>query len=1314
MKKRVFALILSLIMLVAAMPALADGETDAYGQDPETQEDNGAFVGPASTPITVENGATSATGSSVLGIYTRLDNTESVLFTVVDDDTNLAIGTATVSVVGTGGAFSAKRVNSKGEAEIDVVYSTADTASTYDYAASAPGYSSKTVTGDKFYPNNAYRTIRLKKASTTTTEMDIGVFDALDRITPIDGAVLWLKNKRTLEESYHVADEEGAIKLSIDNQALYTYRLSDPAGDYLTDNGDLGELKKDTMPRKMYLYPKSVENNKAQIFFDVYDDVSPAKPSLIGAIITVTYANGRVQPLTTGADGKTDTIDPYVGETILYTAAYSDGGKTYAMVNPSPGSLLVADNAKEKEEVPMQSVENVTFIVIDGVTGVRISEYMDDLSGLFLTVGQIGRADISAALDAATAQAVAQLNMENVSASAVRTVTAPSPGTVTSRGRSIVFSTTTNGKYAQQMTMADIAAYANGTKSLTFIDSNNTSSSITGKVPVAIPRKASKLRFIVKDRTSGEYIGGADIVLQSASGSEIARGTTSSNAADKGVVDLTPNAIDIGANVVYKLLVKATGYKTYGVSNTEGKEIRLYGGWRNPTHVASTWHNDEQLLEVEIEMDTTADVKFTVVDKSNKNTPISGAVVTAVDADGGVVSGKTGADGTVTLAVKVGANYTYTAYKSGYRDTDAAARQATVLSDTENVTIPLDKRSGTFKETFLYVRDQANPNPLIPNAAFSLSEVGNPNVTDTYYSDGQGKLTVDFETGKNYVYELGAETYITRTGAISSSTIPKSSTLYLDKAPTGGSTAGKGYITVVDENGAPKSGAKVLLRNKATDAVVGQKTTDALGGVNYDVTFDTEYEYFVEATGYRTVSGSKTFTENDANVIVQLEKRTGTTVTKTVLVKDAISKAAVPYALLTLTNLSTDDTDTYIANASGSISVSMVAGNNYDYVLSGTGYITDNGKLGQINSTTIPGTMYLYRENAEQITLTFNVTDSVTKQTIADSEITVTRADGTKRTLTGNTVVVYKGEPISYTVKKAGYKDGAGSATRAQDDTIPVALVPDTVAVTRIVTVTDKATGKIIPGAKVILTKPDGTTQEYTAGADGKVNMQLVGGATYSYTISATGYDSLTVGPFQQTDATLAETKALQAGGIGSGLTITIHVKSKATNSPISGATVKVTRADGASQTLTTDSSGNATFQATSGASYTYTVSHSDYYSVSSGTRTYTSSVTDTVLLSWAGKGDEPKTGDTTCALHWYMLACMAASALYFVLRIFKKKDGTRLIDWIVTAMIVVASAIFALKGGCSIDRILAVLWLCMTAVFLLMSRSADRRRDAE
>lgn len=134
--------------------------------------------------------------------------------------------------------------------------------------------------------------------------------------------------------------------------------------------------------------------------------------------------------------------------------------------------------------------------------------------------------------------------------------------------------------------------------------------------------------------------------------------------------------------------------------------------------------------------------------------------------------------------------------------------------------------------------------------------------------------------------------------------------------------------------------------------------------------------------------------------------------------------------------------------------------------------------------------------------------------------------------------------------------------------------------------------GKIVPGASVTVT--DVSSTPVNPGSEGKY--RLTSQAVYNYTVSAADYETATgrfkandVGP-QTIDVTLkSKTKP-----------ITFSVTSDSDSArPLEGAEITITNTSGTVQTLTTENSGQASFNAGVAYQYTYSVSLEGYGTIS-------------------------------------------------------------------------------------------------------------------
>ena len=234
--------------------------------------------------------------------------------------------------------------------------------------------------------------------------------------------------------------------------------------------------------------------------------------------------------------------------------------------------------------------------------------------------------------------------------------------------------------------------------------------------------------------------------------------------------------------------------------------------------------------------------------------------------------------------------------------------------------------------------------------------------------------------------------------------------------------------------------------------------------------------------------------------------------------------------------------------------------------------------------------------------LTVHVTEEKSGLDVPDAIVEVKYPDGTTKTYktdekgevkdeNGNELIVPPGE-YTVTVKEVpeGYEVKTGEESVVvvpKDDEGHHEAVIATDRGGIIITVYDEITGEVVPGAKVVVTEPDGTQHEYVTDENGQVTEYAQkdefgnytaepGKYTYKVTEVPEGY-RVTVGEEQDAEVVVSKLTELEAKIAPRTGGLEIKVIDEKTKKPVPGATVEIEYPDGTIHTFTTDDEGMIT-----------------------------------------------------------------------------------------------------------------------------------------
>ncbi len=263
-------------------------------------------------------------------------------------------------------------------------------------------------------------------------------------------------------------------------------------------------------------------------------------------------------------------------------------------------------------------------------------------------------------------------------------------------------------------------------------------------------------------------------------------------------------------------------------------------------------------------------------------------------------------------------------------------------------------------------------------------------------------------------------------------------------------------------------------------------------------------------------------------------------------------------------------------NSNGRAVFNDVDDGTYSYQVTANGYESESFNVVVNGDETIYVDMEPTSSPAHQVN--FYVADP-SNNPISGAQI---QMNGQTRTTNAGGIAVFSDVTDGnhdYTVSVNGYHSATDSVNVNGDEYVIVVLYPIVEGNDVTFNVEDPS-GAPISGAQVNM-----RGQTRTTNSNGRVVFHDVSDNTYSYTVSATGYEAATGNVIVNGD----ETVDVVLNPISETNTVTFHVIDVYSN-PIQGATVSFN-----GQSLTTDSNGQVIFNDISDNTYSYTVSAADY-----------------------------------------------------------------------------------------------------------------------
>ncbi len=518
--------------------------------------------------------------------------------------------------------------------------------------------------------------------------------------------------------------------------------------------------------------------------------------------------------------------------------------------------------------------------------------------------------------------------------------------------------------------------------------------------------------------------------------------------------------------------------------------------------------------------------------------PISGATVVVTDSSNVVHTVSTDGSGNYGVTNIPTGSANVTASKTGY----ATATSTPIIvsgPNTQNEALTPNILTGV-------VRDASTALPI--NGA-TVIVVDSANVTNTIFTGANGFY------GVTNIAAGGATVTASKTGYSSASASP---TIVVGNNTQDLNLTANTLVGQVTDSltGLPISGATVVVTDSSN--VVHTVSTDGSG--NYGVTNIPTGSASVSAskTGYATATSTPIIA---AGPNTQDEQLTPNILTG--IVRDASTALPISGATVIVID-NANVTNTITTSANGSYGVTNIAAGGATVTASKTGYSSASA-----SPTIVVG------NNTQDLNLTANtlvgqVTDSLTGLPISGATVVVTDSSNVVHTVStdgsGNYGVTNlpTGSAI-VAASKTGYTSASASPVIVVGNNLQdLSLTPNTLSGQ----ITDSLTGLPISGATVVVT--DSSNVVHTVSSDGTGHYGVTNLPTGSANVAAskTGYttasSSLNIAPGSNT-----QNEALTA------ITLVGQITDATTHLPISGATVTVIDSLGATNSLTSDASGN-------------------------------------------------------------------------------------------------------------------------------------------